>query len=295
MVLSDNLRGILLMCAAMLAFVLNDTLVKAVTHQGMPLFQAITLRGTVATAALLVIARHSGGLNLWPAGRDRAYLGLRTVGELGATLCFLTALVHMPLANLSAIMQSLPLAVTLAAAALLGAPIGWRRLLAISVGFVGVMVIIRPGAADFDRWSVLGLGSVAFVVLRDLTTRQFSASLPSTTGAIWASASVLLMGLCGVAFQGWQPVTLTGIAEILGSAGFLIIGYLCAIKVMRVGDLSVVAPFRYTSLLFAIVLGWLLFDTLPDRWTILGSAVVVASGIYMLWRERARRLETDPA
>ena len=293
--MSDNLRGILLMCAAMLAFVLNDTLVKAVTHQGMPLFQAITLRGTVATAALLVIARHSGGLNLWPAGRDRVYLGLRTVGELGATLCFLVALVHMPLANLSAIMQSLPLAVTLAAAALLGAPIGWRRLLAISVGFVGVMVIIRPGAADFDRWSVLGLGSVAFVVLRDLTTRQFSASLPSTTGAIWASASVLLMGLCGVAFQGWQAVTLIGIAEILGSATFLIIGYLCAIKVMRVGDLSVVAPFRYTSLLFAIVLGWLLFGTLPDRWTILGSAVVVASGIYMLWRERARRLATDPA
>ena len=292
MALSDNLRGILLMCASMLAFVLNDTLVKAVTHAGMPLFQAITLRGMVATLALLVIAWRSGGLNLWPAGRDRVYLGLRTVGEIGASLFFLLALVHMPLANLSAIMQSLPLAVTLAAAALLGAPIGWRRLVAISVGFVGVMIIIRPGAAEFDQWSLMGLGSVAFVVLRDLATRQFSRSLPSTTGAIWASLSVMLMGLAGIAFQGWQPVSLTGVAEILGAAAFLIIGYISAIKVMRVGDLGVVAPFRYTSLLWAIVMGWLLFGTLPDGWTVLGSAIVVASGLYMLVRERKRRLET---
>ena len=102
----------------------------------------------------------------------------------------------------------------------------------------------------------------------------------------------MTMGLCGGAVQGWQPVTLSGAAEILGAAAFLIIGYICAIKVMRVGDLGVVAPFRYTSLLWAIVMGWLLFGTLPDGWTVLGSAIVVASGIYMLLRERQRRMET---
>ena len=293
MALSDNTRGILFMCGSMLAFTLNDTLVKAVTHDGMPLFQAIALRGLVASVGLLVLAlQQTGRLDLWPAGRDRRFLLLRTVGEIGATLLFLLALVHMPLANLSAIMQSLPLAVTLSAAVLLGVPIGWRRLVAILVGFVGVMIIIRPGAQDFDIWSVLGLGSVGFVVLRDLATRQFSRGLPSTTGAVWASVAVFIMGLVGLIWQGWQPVTVKAAIELIGSASCLIAGYLCAIKVMRVGDISVVAPFRYTSLLWAILLGWLLFGTLPDRWTLLGGAIVVASGIYMLWRERMRRIET---
>lgn len=279
------------MCASMLAFTLNDTLVKAVTHDGMPLFQAITLRGIGASLGLVVLAlRQSGGMNLWPAGRDRLHLALRTLGEIGATLLFLVALTQMPLANLSAIMQSLPLAVTLSAAVLLGVPIGWRRLLAILVGFGGVMIIIRPGAADFDIWSVMGLWSVACVVLRDLATRQFSPGLPSTTGAIWAALSVLLMGVIGLAWQGWQPVDLKAGLEVAGAAVFLIVGYICAIKVMRVGEISIVAPFRYTSLLWAILLGWLLFGTLPDRWTLLGGAIVVASGIYMLLRERKRRI-----
>lgn len=290
--LSDNTRGILLMCGSMLAFTLNDTFVKAVTEDGMPLFQAIVLRGIVSTIGLLVIASRSpGGFYLLPKGRDRLFLSLRTVGEVTSTLTFLVALTHMPLANLSAIMQSLPLAVTLAAAFLLKSPIGWRRLTAITVGFFGVLLIIRPGAADFDRWSVLGLVSVACIVLRDLATRSFSVNLPSTTGAIWASVAVTVMGLIGVAGEGWQPLTLQGVVETSAAAALLIVGYLSAIKVMRVGDLAVVAPFRYTSLLFAILLGWARFGTLPDQMTLIGGAIVVASGIYMLVRERKRRLE----
>ena len=184
----------------MLAFTLNDTLVKAAINDGVPLYQVIALRGIVAGLGLCLIAwRQNGTLTLWPAGRDRLFLALRTVGELGATWSFLVALTHMPLANLSAILQSLPLVVTLVAALVLGERIGWRRMLAIVVGFVGVMIIIRPGAADFDRWSVLGLVSVAFVVLRDLATRKFSHALPSTTGAIWAAFTVLTLGVVGMA------------------------------------------------------------------------------------------------
>lgn len=296
MAISDNLRGILYMCASMLAFTLNDTMVKAVTHDGMPLFQAITLRGIGAALGLTALALwQNGGLSLWPEGPDRKLLAWRTLGEVGATLLFLVALTHMPLANLSAILQSLPLAVTLAAAVLLGAPIGWRRLAAILVGFAGVLIIIRPGAADFDIWSVMGLGSVACVVLRDLATRQFSPGLPSTTAAIWAALAVLAMGIAGLLAEGWHPMTLRAGLEIGFAALCLIVGYICAIKVMRVGDISIIAPFRYTSLLWAILLGWLLFGTLPDRWTLLGGAIVVASGLYMLLRERKRRLETTAA
>jgi len=292
MKLTDNARGILLMCGSMLAFTLNDTLVKAVINDGMSLFQTIVLRGVVAAFGLIVLALwQNGRLNLWPKGPDRKFLALRTFGEVGGTFCFLVALTHMPLANLSAIMQSLPLVVTLAAAVVLREPIGWRRIAAIVVGFIGVMIIIRPGAAAFDEWSVLGLGSVGFVVIRDLATRRFSGALPSTTGAIWAAVAVLVMGLIGVSKEGWEPVSLRAGIEIAGSAGFLIVGYICAIMVMRVGEIGVVAPFRYTSLLFAIILGWLLFGTLPDFWTVLGGAIVVASGIYMLLRERRKRLE----
>ena len=290
MALSDNARGIALMCGSMLAFTLNDTLVKAVLADGMDLYQVIALRGIGAALGLIALAlQQTGRLALWPAGPDRWFLSLRTLGELGATWCFLVALSHMPLANLSAILQSLPLVVTLTAVLLLGEPIGWRRIAAIVVGFVGVMIIIRPGANDFDEWSLLGLASVGFVVLRDLATRRFSHALPSTTGAIWAAVTVLVMGLIGVSQSGWQPVSLLAGVEIAGAALFLIVGYICAIAVMRVGEIGVVAPFRYTSLLFAIVLGWLLFGSLPDRWTMLGGAVVVASGVYMLLRERRLR------
>lgn len=290
MPLSDNLRGVLLMCGAMLAFVVNDTFVKAVT-QTMPLFQAILLRGALASLALVAISvATTGGLQVWPRGQDRKFLFLRTLGELGATLFFLLALVHMPLANLSAIMQSLPLAVTMTAALIFGDKIGWRRMLAILAGFVGVMIIIRPGAMAFDRWSILGLVSVAFVVLRDLATRKFSRSISSVAVSIWASLAVMLMGLIGVGVQGWQPVSLEQGGLIVGSAVFLIVGYICAVKTMRVGDIGIVAPFRYTSLLWAILLGWLLFGSLPDQWTLVGSAVVVASGVYMLLRERKLRM-----
>lgn len=289
--LSDDARGILLMCGSMLAFTLNDTLVKAVLESGIDLYQVISLRGTLAAVGLVVIALvQNGHLALWPSGPDRKLLAFRTLGEVASTWCFLMALAHMPLANISAIMQSLPLAVTLAAAILLREPIGWRRITAILVGFVGVLIIIRPGAEAFDEWSVLGLLSMAFVVLRDLTTRRFSRGLPSTTGAIWAALAVTLMGLIGMSQQGWQDITLVQGLQIAGAATFLIGGYLLAIATMRVGEIGLVAPFRYTSLLWAILMGWMLFGTLPDQWTMIGSAIVVVSGIYMLLRERKQRL-----
>lgn len=283
--MSDNLRGVLLMCLAMLAFTINDSFMKAASAE-MPLFQAIFLRGLWATMALLLIARGMGPLVLWP--KNRRMLGLRTLAEIGATIAFLMALTHMPLANLSAIMQALPLAIALSAAVFLGAPIGWRRLMAILVGFVGVLFIVKPGTDGFDFWSVLGLVSVAFVVLRDLSTRQMGREIPSVTVAIWASGFVALMGAGVVLWQGWQAVHWHGIALTLAASAALVVGYLTSVMVMRVGDIAVVAPFRYTALIWAILFGWALFGTLPDALTMIGAAIVVASGIYTLWRDTLR-------
>jgi drug/metabolite transporter (DMT)-like permease len=280
--MSDNLRGILLMCLAMLAFTINDSFMKAASAE-MPLFQAIFLRGLAATVALLILARGMGPVRLWP--ENRKMLGLRTVAEIGATVAFLTALTHMPLANLSAIMQALPLAIALSAALFLGAPIGWRRLTAILVGFAGVLLIVKPGTDGFDFWSVMGLVSVACVVLRDLSTRQMGRDIPSVTVAIWASGFVALMGAGVVAWQGWQAVHWHGVALTFAASAALVVGYMTSVMVMRVGDIAVVAPFRYTALIWAILFGWALFGTLPDAATLIGAAIVVASGIYTLWRD----------
>jgi len=288
MAISDNLRGVIYMNVSMLAFTVNDSFMKAVT-QTLPLFQAITLRGVISTVALIGLALAMGGLRLWPAPRDRAVIAVRSLAEVAGTVFFLVALTHLPLANLSAIMQVLPLAVALAAAVFLGAPIGWRRLTAILVGFAGVLIIIRPGADSFDIWSVLGLASVACVVVRDLATRSLSPSVRSTDVAVWAAITVTLVGLIGMWFDGSMPVDLRQMLLICGAAAFLIAGYLFAVMVMRVGDIGMIAPFRYTALLWAILLGWLAFGTLPDGWTLIGAGIVVASGLFTLWRERAIR------
>ncbi len=288
MAISDNLRGVIYMNVSMLAFTVNDSFMKAVT-QTLPLFQAITLRGLISVVALMIIAQAMGGLRLWPARRDRGMMAIRSLAEVGGTVFFLTALMQMPLANLSAIMQVVPLAVALAAALFFGVPLGWRRLTAIFAGFVGVMVIIRPGADSFTVWSVLGLASVICVVVRDLATRRLSADVPSTAVSVWAAVTVTVMGMVGAAVEGWKPFGMAEALQILGSAAFLIVGYLFSVMVMRVGDIGLIAPFRYTALLWAILLGWLAFGTLPDGWTLIGAGIVVASGLFTLWRERALR------
>lgn len=285
MQLSDNARGAVLMTVAMAAFTLNDTAMKLVM-QSVPLFQAIGLRGLLATFALLVIGWRMGGLRLNLPPRDRQLLALRSGAEVLGTLTFLAALNHMPLANLSAILQVLPLAVTLAAALFLGDRIGWRRMTAILVGFAGVLIIIRPGPDGFDLWALVGLASVACVVVRDLVTRRMSASLPSVTVALTAAVTVLAMGGFGTALQGWQPVGGREWLLLTGAAGALIVGYLTVVMTMRVGEISFVAPFRYTALLWAMALDFMIFGHLFDSLTMVGAGLVVATGIFTFWRER---------
>lgn len=284
--MSDNRRGAILMNVAMLAFTLNDTCMKLVTTT-LPLFQAITLRGVLTTAALLILARWQG-VALWPpVARDRRIVALRSGAEVLATVTFLVALTQMPLANLSALMQSLPLAVTLAAVVFLRDPIGWRRMVAIMIGFAGVLLIIKPGAEGFDRWSLLGLASVLCVVVRDLSTRAIGATVSSTTVAVWAGVAVTLLGLVGSIWQGWQPVEGAEAGLILLAAANLIVGYLTVVMTMRVGDVGFVAPFRYMALLWAIVLGFAVFGAWPDLLTLIGALIVVATGIFTFLRGRA--------
>ena len=288
MPISENLRGILLMCTSMAAFTINDTFMKSVT-QDLPLFQTIGLRGIIAVVGLTLLAFATGAFRFRPNRRDAGLILLRSLADVAATVTFLTALLHMPLANLSAILQALPLLITLGAALVYGDKIGWRRMTAILVGLIGVLIIIRPGTEGFDRWSLLGVASVACVVVRDLSVRPLQGHIPSTLVALGAAVAVTLMGWTGTAFQGWQTPTGWQAARVLGAGLFLIVGYLTSVGAMRHGDIGMVAPFRYTSLLWAIVLGFLAFGNLPDVWTLVGAAIVIAAGLFTLWRERQLR------
>jgi drug/metabolite transporter (DMT)-like permease len=289
--MSDNLRGILLMCASMAAFTINDTFMKSVT-QSLPLFQTIGMRGLIAVAGLLILCFATRAFSFRLNRRDAGLILLRSLADVAATIFFLEALLRMPLANLSALLQALPLLITLAAALVYGDKIGWRRMTAILVGLAGVLIIIRPGTEGFDRWSLLGLASVACVVVRDLSVRPLQGHVPSTIVALGAAVAVTLMGWTGTLFQGWQSPTGWEAARVLGAGLFLIVGYLTSVAAMRHGDIGLVAPFRYTSLLWAIVLGLIVFGDFPDGWTILGASIVIAAGLFTLWRERQLRRRT---
>ncbi|WP_278877043.1 DMT family transporter [Paracoccus yeei] len=286
---SDNLRGTMLMVLSMAAFTCNDAVMKAVT-QTLPLYESVALRGMAVLALMVAAALVQGdGLRLTVPRGDVAALVIRTAADIVSTLLYLLALRQMALADLSAIMQALPLAVTLAAALFFRERLGWRRLSAIGVGFLGVLLILRPGTGAFDTWSAVALLSMLLIVVRDIATRYFSRQVGSGTIAFHAALAVMLSGFVLGVGEDWRMPNLPEAALLLLSAGFLTVGYLTAVATMRVGEISFVAPFRYTSLVWAILLGLALFGEWPDGWTWVGSALVVGAGLYAILRERQLR------
>jgi len=174
--------------------------------------------------------------------------------------------------------------------------VGWRRWLAIGVGFIGVLVIIRPGMSGFHMVSLLVLVSVVFAACRDLVTRQLPSQLPSilVTGTSALFVTCLGLGIC--VFSGeWQPVSYAQLMVMMSAAFFLFFGYQFIVLSMRSGEIAYVVPYRYTSLLWAIVFGYFIFDEVPDAYTLFGSAIVVSMGLYTLYREVrvARRQRTE--
>jgi len=285
--ISDNTRGALLMMGSMAAFVMNDALMKLVSAE-LPLFQALLLRGIITTALFLVIAWRLGALRPQLDPRDCKLVALRVLAEAASAYFFLSALFSMPLANVTAILQALPLTITLAGALFLREPVGWRRLLAILVGFVGVLLIVRPDADGFDHHAIMALLAVACVTLRDLVTRRMSRAVPSMTVALTTAAGVTAFAAVGSLGDDWVTPS-TSVTLALAGAGVLIIGgYLLSVMAMRVGELSLVTPYRYTGLVWALVLGFLVFGDWPDAITMSGAGLIVATGLFTLYRERQR-------
>jgi drug/metabolite transporter (DMT)-like permease len=288
MPLSANHRGALLMAVSMLCFVLNDGLMKAL-FTDMSIYQAIFLRGLITAPLLAMIAWRQGVLRPRLTRHDRWIVMIRGLAEVGATIGFLTALAHMPLANVTAILQVLPLTVTMAAALFLGEAVGWRRWLAIAVGLVGVMIIIRPGMAGFSIWSIWALAAVGCITLREIVTRRLSADVPSLPVALVTAIAIGLLGAVMMPVVSWQPVSAASWGLLAATSVAIIGGYLFSVMTIRSGDIGFVAPFRYTAMAWAIGLGLLMFGELPDRATVIGTAIIIATGLYSLHRERSLR------
>lgn len=282
--ISDNLRGAGFMVVAMAAFTMGDACMKFVASH-MPLYQAVTLRGLMTLPLLALIGHWTGGLDFRGTFKAGRLVALRTVGEILATLTFFVALINLPFATLSSIMQAVPLAVTAGAALVFKEPIGWRRLLAIIVGFLGVLLIVRPGPEGVNAYALVALVSVGFVVLRDLSTRRLPADVPSVTVALFAAAAVTIA--CAILSLGepWKPVPMIALPMIGAASCFVITGYIFIIRVMRVGEVGFTTPFRYTALVWAVILGWLVFGEWPDALTFVGAGIVVASGLFTVIRE----------
>jgi drug/metabolite transporter (DMT)-like permease len=213
---------------------------------------------------------------------------LRLVGELGGTFFYLFALFHMPIANVVIIFQASPLAVAAAAALFLREAVGWRRWIAIAIGFLGVLIVVRPGLSGFDLFGLLVLVSVLFIALRDLATRALSPSTPTLLVTFATAIVVSLMGAALGPTEDWVMPDAATLAQLAMAALCLSLGYWLIILAMRIGELSATAPFRYVAVLAAILAGYLVWGDVPDGMTILGSIIIVGAGIFALYRERVR-------
>jgi drug/metabolite transporter (DMT)-like permease len=248
--------------------------------------QVMLVRGLFASVLIAVLATYKGAMRS-PRTSMVKPVALRVAAEVGGTIAFLTAIVHLPLANTAAIFQALPLAVTLGAALAFRESVGWRRWLAITAGFVGVLIIVRPGLDGFNEYSLFALGSVVFFAVRDLATRPIPAHIPSlfitfvTTIAVMVVGGIILFPL-----GGWTPLSGRALALLALAAVLILVGYQYVIMALRAGDMSAVAPFRYTALLWAMLLGYVFFGDTPDRYMLLGASFIVLSGLYAFYRER---------
>lgn len=287
----ENLRGATLMVLAMLGFAVEDALIKQMAGQ-MPVGQVVIILGLGGATFFAIMAKRYGE-SIWsPEVRSRPML-LRNAAEVVGILGFVSAIALTPLSTASAILQAVPLIVTLGAALFLGESVGWRRWSAILCGLAGVLLIIRPGTDSFDARSLLAVIGVMGLAARDLATRRIAPGVSSRVIAFQAFAVSIFAGLIllGLGVTGRVPVW-PGPADslrLIASVAVGIAAYYAIVAATRIGEMSVIAPFRYTRLVFALILGMTFFGETVDAITLTGAGLVVASGVYTLWRERRLR------
>jgi len=280
----DNLRGSLLMVASMAGFALEDVLIKQMAAS-VPMGQVLALVGCGGALIFSALALVNGKRVMSREALSRLIV-LRNLGEVIGSVCFVAALVLTTLSSASAILQATPLAVTLGAALFLGESVGWRRWTAVAIGFVGVLLIIQPGLAGFTPASLFAVVAVAALAMRDLCSRAVPTSIASTQLAAWAFISIVPAGAAMMLVMGTPPV-MPAAPDIVRLGAIFAVGsaaYYALVGATRVGEVSAVVPFRYTRLVFALILGNLIFGERPDPLMLTGAALIVGTGVYTVWR-----------
>ena len=284
--MSENFRGAVLMMICMGAFVLNDAFVR-LAGDSLPLAQILFYRGLLTTITLALVAFYTGDLKLKVSSQDKWLILFRSVTEALAAYFFLTAVMNMPFANVTAILQILPMTVTLAAAVIFKEKVRAFHILLILLGFLGVILIINPAKDGFTIYAGYALISVLLITIRDLLSRKLSVDVPTLIPTVSASLGVLLFSILLITKTAFQPLDLQNSFFIVAAAFFIIFGYYTAVLVMRSGEISFISPFRYTAVLFALMLGFVFFDEQPDGIAFLGMTIVIISGIALMIRNNS--------
>ncbi|MDN5788378.1 DMT family transporter [Pseudorhodobacter sp.] len=290
--MTDNTRASLLMLGSMGAFAFEDVFLKRAAtalHPG----QVMVMIGFVGALCFWAVAAAQGQPILTRRAFSRAAL-IRSLSEAGASMLYITALALLPLSINAALLQASPLVVTMGAAIFLREPVGWRRWSAILVGFAGVLIILRPGSEGFQAAGLLTLACVFILAARDLSTRMMPADIGTFQLTTWAYLALVPAGFALMYLGDVQimPVDPSHWGDLIGALLTGLVGYWAVTAAMRVGDVSFVAPFRYSRLVFAVILAAIVFGERPDLWMYIGSTLIIGSGLYTFARERALRRTT---
>lgn len=288
-----NRRGIALMVAGSALFALNDAMSKLMLAQHMPPSQIMALRGLTAAIAMVAVLALRGRLaDLRYAVEQRTLM--RGALEATGAFLFISAIGVMSIADATAVLQMSPVLTMLAAVALIGSRLGWRRWIAVAVGLVGTGLIIKPGGSAFTYISVLPLATALIITLRDFVTGRIGAQVPSLVIALTTALAGMGLGFAGAMVETWQPLDLTRLALVAGAATTLLCGHVLVIAAFRGTDPATIAPFRYSSVVGAVFLGATLFGIVPDAVSIAGMALIVAAGIYTVRDSGRPRLDPPP-
>jgi drug/metabolite transporter (DMT)-like permease len=280
----ENQRGIYAMLTAMALFLINDTLVKLVSGS-LPTGQLICLRGLLASLWLLGICLHKGAFRQMAGLSDRV-IWMRSLLDGMGSLIYLTALFHMPLANATAINLATPLFILILAVIFFKERLYAHRTLAAVTGFAGVLLVARPSADGFNLYAWLCVLGTLIHATRDVITRRMGSGVPMALATLTNALCVSIMAGIWSLTETWLPVSPLNWLWLALSSACLATAYHFIIVAMRHGEMGVIAPFRYSALLYAVMLGYLVWGEVPDAVTWLGIALLVGAGLSLIWSNK---------
>ncbi len=283
---ADNLRGIVALLVSQALFVTSDSVVKLAGAM-MPVTQIMAIRGTMAVLIAGTVLALTVDAAKWRLAFQPLVAGRAALEALLAAL-FLFSLPHLALGDITVIMQITPLVITMLSALVLREFVGWRRWLAIVLGFVGVVLVAQPGAQAFNFYVITAVIVAILVAVRDLMTRRLDRSTPTTAVTFTTTLSVCVLGFAGAPLEVWQPLTVFGMLLLAASAVLVTMANVFIIRAFRGVDVSAVSPFRYFGVVWAIILGYAIWSDLPNSVAIAGTLLIVGSGLYTMHRETVR-------